>query len=100
MMGNGEIESADDEMSPRGGQNHRPMVSHEGSDVQMRSMESRLSPEIPLKPIRIPSKSVIFPNTIEGFSHGHDGSNTVQRESKLELFGFDSLVNILGLKRF
>lgn len=49
MMGNGEIESADDEMSSSDGQNHRPMVSHEGSGVQMRSMESRLSPEIPLK---------------------------------------------------
>ncbi|XP_074582989.1 cation-chloride cotransporter 1-like isoform X2 [Curcuma longa] len=98
MMGNGEIESADDEMSSSDGQNHRPMVSHEGSGVQMRSMESRLSPEIPLKPIRVPSKSVNLPNTIEGLSHGHDGSNNVQRESKLELFGFD-FVNRLGLKR-
>lgn len=26
--------------------------------------------------------------------------NGPQRESKLELFGFDSLVNILGLKRY
>lgn len=27
-------------------------------------------------------------------------ANGPQRESKLELFGFDSLVNILGLKRY
>lgn len=29
-----------------------------------------------------------------------DGVNGHQKESKLELFGFDSLVNILGLKRY
>ena len=29
----------------------------------------------------------------------HVGTNGPQKESKLELFGFDSLVNILGLKR-
>lgn len=32
-------------------------------------------------------------------SNGNDG-NGVQKESKLELFGFDSLVNILGLRRY
>lgn len=29
-----------------------------------------------------------------------DGVNGHQKDSKLELFGFDSLVNILGLKRY
>lgn len=28
------------------------------------------------------------------------GGHNEQHESKLELFGFDSLVNILGLKRY
>lgn len=37
---------------------------------------------------------------MEGPSNGHDELNNSQRESKLELFGFDSLVNKLGLKRF
>jgi hypothetical protein len=32
-------------------------------------------------------------------SNGHATRNASQSESKLELFGFDSLVNILGLKR-
>lgn len=30
----------------------------------------------------------------------HGVANSSQSESKLELFGFDSLVNILGLKRY
>lgn len=30
----------------------------------------------------------------------HEVANGSQSESKLELFGFDSLVNILGLKRY
>ena len=30
----------------------------------------------------------------------HVQTNGLQRESKLELFGFDSLVNILGLRRY
>ena len=30
----------------------------------------------------------------------NEEANGPQRESKLELFGFDSLVNILGLKRY
>lgn len=30
----------------------------------------------------------------------HEVANSSQAESKLELFGFDSLVNILGLKRY
>lgn len=36
----------------------------------------------------------------EGSIHNHVGVNGPQTESKLELFGFDSLVNILGLKRY
>jgi potassium/chloride transporter 4/5/6 len=33
-------------------------------------------------------------------SSDHATSIGPQRDSKLELFGFDSLVNILGLKRY
>lgn len=36
----------------------------------------------------------------EGDSPHHPQPNGPQQESKLELFGFDSLVNILGLKRY
>lgn len=37
---------------------------------------------------------------IEGNSPTRIEVNGPQRESKLEFFGFDSLVNILGLKRY
>ncbi|KAG6499352.1 hypothetical protein ZIOFF_039118 [Zingiber officinale] len=98
MMESGEIESADDEMPSLGRRQYRPVVSHEGSAVQIQSMESRSLPEIPLKPIRTASHTENVPNTLEGPSHGPDVPNNFPRESKLELFGFDSLVNILGLK--
>ncbi|KAL2892804.1 Cation-chloride cotransporter 1 [Bienertia sinuspersici] len=38
------------------------------------------------------------PNESESSSTSHTDVNGVQKESKLELFGFDSLVNILGLQ--
>lgn len=41
----------------------------------------------------------IDPSMQEG-SGDHATSSGSQRDSKLELFGFDSLVNILGLKRY
>lgn len=40
------------------------------------------------------------PSTRGESSDSHGASNGSQNESKLELFGFDSLVNILGLKRY
>ncbi|URE17904.1 Amino acid permease [Musa troglodytarum] len=99
-MDNGEIESADEEMPSRGGRQYRPVVSHEQSIVQMTSMESGPPTEIAKhRKIRIPSQSENVPNPMEGPSNGHDELNSSQRESKLELFGFDSLVNKLGLKR-
>ena len=36
----------------------------------------------------------------EGSTPDNGGANGPHREHKLELFGFDSLVNILGLKRY
>ncbi|XP_074558777.1 cation-chloride cotransporter 1 isoform X1 [Curcuma longa] len=98
MIEDGEIESADDEMPSLGRRQYRPVVSHEGSAVQIQSMESGSLPEIPLKPIRTASHTENVPNTLEGPSHHPDVPNNFPRESKLELFGFDSLVNILGLK--
>ncbi|THU50618.1 hypothetical protein C4D60_Mb06t22170 [Musa balbisiana] len=97
-MENGEIESADEEITSRSGRQYRPVVSHDPSVVQMTSMDSGPLTEIQLKNIRMSSQPKNGPNATEGPSHGHDGSNNSQRESKLELFGFDSLVNKLGLK--
>ncbi|URE10039.1 Amino acid permease [Musa troglodytarum] len=97
-MENGEIESADEEITSRSGRQYRPVVSHDRSVVQMTSMDSGPPTEIQLENIRMSSQSENVPNATVGPSHGHDGSNNSQRESKLELFGFDSLVNKLGLK--
>ncbi|KAG6484980.1 hypothetical protein ZIOFF_053505 [Zingiber officinale] len=97
-MDNGEIESADEEMPSHSGQKYRPVFAHEKSSIQMTSMESGPSSEVQLKKILIASPSETVSNVIEGTSHGHDEPNDTRRESKLELFGFDSLVNILGLK--
>ncbi|CAL9192380.1 cation-chloride cotransporter 1-like isoform X1 [Musa acuminata AAA Group] len=97
-MENGEIESADEEITSRSGRQYRPVVSHDPPVVQMTSIDSGPLTEIQLKNIRMSSQSENGPNATEGPSHGHDGSNNSQRESKLELFGFDSLVNKLGLK--
>ncbi|XP_042428389.1 cation-chloride cotransporter 1-like isoform X1 [Zingiber officinale] len=97
-MDNGEIESGDEEMPSHSGQKYRPVFSHEKSSIQMTSMESGPSSEVQLKKIQIASPSETVSNVIEGTSHGHDEPNDTRRESKLELFGFDSLVNILGLK--
>lgn len=97
-MENGEIESADEEMSSRGGRRYTRVVSHEQAVIQM-------------SPIEIISPSGIIPkqeranfqanNAVDGSeetSNGRDGLGESKKESKLELFGFDSLVNILGLK--
>jgi len=42
----------------------------------------------------------IDPSMREGSPDDHAASGGSQGDSKLELFGFDSLVNILGLKRY
>ncbi|KAI0518641.1 hypothetical protein KFK09_006077 [Dendrobium nobile] len=97
-MENGEIESADEEMASRGGRRYTRVVSHEQAAIQM-------------SPIEIISPSGILPknekanfqanstaNGSQGTSNGQDGQGELQKQSKLELFGFDSLVNILGLK--
>lgn len=48
-MENGEIESADEEITSRSGRQYRPVVSHDPSVVQMTSMDSGPLTEIQLK---------------------------------------------------
>ncbi|XP_072984305.1 cation-chloride cotransporter 1 isoform X2 [Typha latifolia] len=64
----------------------------------MTSMEPGSVSEIPLTKIKVGSQVNIDPSMQEGSSDSHAAINGSKRESKLELFGFDSLVNILGLK--
>ncbi|KAF8413519.1 hypothetical protein HHK36_001509 [Tetracentron sinense] len=102
-MDNGEIESAEDEFPSQSGRKYRPVVAHDRAVLEMSSMESGSSPGLPnpetsLKKIKISSQANMGSDATEGSSPTHAGFSSSQRESKLELFGFDSLVNILGLK--
>lgn len=97
-MDNGEIESADEEMFARKGLQYSPVKSHDRPVIQMASLETGAPSEIPLKNIKVRSNVENNVNRMEGPSHTHGRPDGSQRESKLELFGFDSLVNILGLK--
>ncbi|KAJ0989759.1 hypothetical protein J5N97_008115 [Dioscorea zingiberensis] len=97
-MENGEIESADEEMPSSSGRQYRPVGSHDRAVIEMSSMESGSSPNIPKKKLSVVPQVEITGNDMEGSSQTHDGLNGDHKESKLELFGFDSLVTILGLK--
>ncbi|PKI68118.1 hypothetical protein CRG98_011714, partial [Punica granatum] len=60
---------------------------------------SSSSREPTLRNIKVGHQAEIGPDEKgQGLSPSHTNANGPQRESKLELFGFDSLVNILGLK--
>lgn len=53
-----------------------------------------------LRKIKVSSEENTGSDVKEDYSPTHGQANGPQRESRLELFGFDSLVNILGLKRY
>lgn len=53
-----------------------------------------------VRKINVGSSSNASSDAKEGKSSHPPQPNGPQQDSKLELFGFDSLVNILGLKRY
>ncbi|XP_047065225.1 cation-chloride cotransporter 2-like [Lolium rigidum] len=79
-------------------QRYRPVEPHDGAVVQMEFMEPGASADTSTAPRRIKSSrnTSTDPRTQVASSNGP--SSGPQSDSKLELFGFDSLVNILGLK--
>ncbi|KAJ3676080.1 hypothetical protein LUZ60_003492 [Juncus effusus] len=99
MMENGsEIEGADEERppvsAPPRGRQYRPVGSSDRAVIEMSSMEEAgSSSDVPLRNIKVGPDGNSNANAQEGSSVSNG-----ERESKLELFGFDSLVNILGLK--
>ncbi|KAK3020242.1 hypothetical protein RJ639_045478 [Escallonia herrerae] len=109
-MGNGEIEGSDDnEFPPRGssGRKYRPVVAQDGDRavLEMSSLDPGSSPSASLpnrdnalKKIKVNVQPNMESDERQGSLPTHVGVNGSERESKLELFGFDSLVNILGLK--
>ncbi|OEL36584.1 Cation-chloride cotransporter 2 [Dichanthelium oligosanthes] len=78
-------------------QRYRAVDSHDRVVVQMASMEPGSSAAAP-RSMKPGTNLGIDPRTKMTSSNGHDVPNVSQSDSKLELFGFDSLVNILGLK--
>ncbi|XP_059666114.1 cation-chloride cotransporter 1-like [Cornus florida] len=109
MMDNGEIESSDDnevETSQTRGRKYRPVVAHDKDHaiLEMSSLDPGSSSEpLPnrdtsLKKIKVSTQLNMGSDARESSLPTDGGLNDSQRESKLELFGFDSLVNILGLK--
>ncbi|XP_019169589.1 PREDICTED: cation-chloride cotransporter 1-like isoform X1 [Ipomoea nil] len=87
-----------------GRRKYTPVVAHDNdpamvemSTVDLGSSSSSFPPQ-DLKKIKVNTQQNSASEGSEGSIHNHVGVNGPQTESKLELFGFDSLVNILGLK--
>nr|XP_011460655.1 PREDICTED: cation-chloride cotransporter 1 isoform X1 [Fragaria vesca subsp. vesca] len=108
-MDNADVEAGgDDEFQGRRGRKYRPVVDDDDRAVlEMSSMDPSSSSSSSSHPaqsslkyvkIKVSSEENLASNINEGPSASHVQSNGPQTESKLELFGFDSLVNILGLK--
>ncbi|KAM5587502.1 cation-chloride cotransporter 1 [Rosa sericea] len=106
-MDNADVEAGgDDEFQGRRGRKYRPVVGDddravlEMSSIDPSSSSSSSQPahQSSLKNIKVSSEENLGSNIKEGSSASHVQANGPQKESKLELFGFDSLVNILGLK--
>nr|CAB3477014.1 unnamed protein product [Digitaria exilis] len=76
-------------------QRYRSVESHDHAVASMEPGSSAAAPR-PMKP---GTNLSIDPRTKMTSSNGHAVPSASQSDSKLELFGFDSLVNILGLKR-
>ncbi|KAL0678950.1 hypothetical protein Bca4012_006931 [Brassica carinata] len=94
----GDIEEAggEEEFPRLGGGKYRPVGAHDRAVVEMSSIDPGSSSST-LKNIRVVAPGEMGAGAREG-PIPEDGVNGHQKESKLELFGFDSLVNILGLK--
>lgn len=100
-MDNAEIEGGDDKFISPLGRKYRPVppvVADDSAVVEMSSMDPSSSSSNP-RTIKVNAEANMGPDARESSSASHAEVNGVHRESKLELFGFDSLVNILGLRR-
>lgn len=96
-MDNAEIEGGDDKFTSPLGRKYRPVVADDSAVVEMSSLDSASSSSNPRK-IKVTKEANVGSDETEISSTSHVNTNGIHRESKLELFGFDSLVNILGLR--
>lgn len=104
-MDNGDIESAEEEFPGRiGARKYRPVVANDRAVLQMSSIDPGSSSsssgdhQASLQKIKVGKQANMGAGSNGGSLPVHEQANGPSGESKLELFGFDSLVNILGLK--
>ncbi|KAL0011809.1 hypothetical protein SO802_006917 [Lithocarpus litseifolius] len=106
-MDNGDIESAEEEFPGRiGARKYRPVVANDRAVLQMSSIDPGSSSsssssgdhQASLQKIKVGKQDNMGADSNGGSLPVHEQANGPPGESKLELFGFDSLVNILGLK--
>ncbi|KAB1997810.1 hypothetical protein ES319_D12G048700v1 [Gossypium barbadense] len=101
-MDNGDLEGGGGDLAfhGKGGRKYSPVGAHDRAVLEMSSMDPGSSSD---------SKSCVRKNNAgtvgnldsdgrEGSNPENGGANGPYQEHKLELFGFDSLVSILGLK--
>ncbi|KAG7012559.1 Cation-chloride cotransporter 1 [Cucurbita argyrosperma subsp. argyrosperma] len=103
-MDNADIESGEEDFHGQRGRKYRPVEAHDRAVLEMSSMDPGPASSTPSITTRHPSMKKVKVGSQTG-TDGKEGNsltlveiNGPQGESKLEFFGFDSLVNILGLK--
>ncbi|CAN1249276.1 Cation-chloride cotransporter 1 [Linum perenne] len=97
-MDNGDVEGGD--FPGRGARKYQPVVAHESAVLEMADLDPESSSSSPTKrPPDLKNVKVgASPDPTDAQASSHEGVSRSGREYNLELFGFDSLVNILGLK--
>ncbi|XP_039049453.1 cation-chloride cotransporter 1-like isoform X2 [Hibiscus syriacus] len=102
-MDNGDLEGGGGDLPfhGKGGGKYSPVVPHDRAVLEMSSMEpgsSSSDPKSSVKKNNVGTLGNLDSDGREGSNAENGGANGIYRENKLELFGFDSLVSILGLK--
>ncbi|KAH9796180.1 Cation-chloride cotransporter 1 [Citrus sinensis] len=97
-MDNEDIEGGEEEFRAQLGRKYRPVVAHDRAVLQMSSMDPGSTSDSSPKNVKIDGKENMGSDAREGSAPDNLRVNGSERDSKLELFGFDSLVNILGLR--
>uniref|UniRef100_A0A2P2IQ39 Uncharacterized protein MANES_06G060500 n=1 Tax=Rhizophora mucronata TaxID=61149 RepID=A0A2P2IQ39_RHIMU len=111
-MDNGDLESgAQDVSRPSAGRRYRPVVDNDRAVLEMSSLDSGSSSsssaaavapvsnhQSDVKKVTLNDQVKVHSGASGGARPANGGSNGLEREHKLELFGFDSLVSILGLR--
>ncbi|GAU43104.1 hypothetical protein TSUD_372990 [Trifolium subterraneum] len=108
-MGDSDVEggaAGDDGFHSPIGRKYRPVLANDRAVLEMSSIDpgssssasSSVFPDQPPNLRKINVSKSASTDAKDGNSLHQPQPNGPQQESKLELFGFDSLVNILGLK--